>query len=59
MGLPFDICRCLGKGCNEKESCERYTDKAVGAFRVAYSDSLHDPRFDFCRSKIEIVLDKN
>jgi hypothetical protein len=40
MNLPFDICRCFASKCDIKLTCQRFTDKAVGAMRVPYSDNL-------------------
>lgn len=31
MSLAYDICRCDGKGCPYRDSCKRYTQRAIDA----------------------------
>lgn len=52
MTLPFDICRCLGcyqnpttgalEICSKRDTCQRHTDKAEGAYRVPYTNSMQE-----------------
>lgn len=53
--LPFDICRCRGQGCEEKETCLRYLDKELG-FLTPITNTLRilDEK---CRYKIEVEND--
>ena len=56
--LPYDRARCYGKGCNEKEGCQRHTqielDKEdANALRVSYYETLIDKDTDTCEMRIE------
>lgn len=38
MSIAYDVCRCLASSCLQRETCERFVDKAVGGHWVPYSD---------------------
>ena len=38
--LPFDVARCMGRGCSEKDTCLRYLDKPNDALRLVIYYSL-------------------
>lgn len=50
MTLKNDICRCLGKDCPERDTCERYLQRESGRVLSA-SLRLRDGT---CESKIEV-----
>ena len=56
--LPYDVTRCHGKGCNEKEGCKRYTQieldrEDMSERRVSYYETLIDKETDTCEMRIE------
>jgi hypothetical protein len=56
--LPYDVTRCHGKGCNEKEGCRRHTqielDIEAGSTRKpSYCETLIDKDTDTCEMRIE------
>ena len=38
MSLAYDICRCAASQCPVKDTCQRFTDKAIGGYWVSWSD---------------------
>jgi hypothetical protein len=55
--LSYDMARCHGKGCNEKEGCRRHTqielDKEdTSERRISYYETLIDKDTDTCEMRI-------
>lgn len=50
--LAYDICRCLGDGCHQKDECLRHTDKGEKGHLVPFALSLHRTGAKECSSFI-------
>ena len=55
MSLPYDVSRCPGDGCLLKDTCERFTDKAVGGTWVTYFGMApYNPEDNTCELRIPL-----
>ena len=59
MKLPNDICRCFGKHCGEKETCERWIQRETGGERTPYTLTMIQEGQGECGYKIEVIGDED